>query len=184
MAGAGAAGAAPPRLAQLAFLVVAAFLIFSKVWSQQFVLWLLPLAVLARPRWGAFLAWQVAEVCYFVAVLRRAAGRGASRPVFPEGVFVLAATLRLVTVVLLCVLVVREILHPERDAVRRTYADDPDGGVLDGAPRRAWHTGWRPPRTGTELSPSQPPARARRPGSSSPVPEAVADRHAEPAQRR
>ena len=56
-----------PRLAQLAFLVVAAFLIFSKVWSQQFVLWLLPLAVLARPRWGAFLTWQFAEVCYFLA---------------------------------------------------------------------------------------------------------------------
>ncbi|HEX5598209.1 MAG TPA: glycosyltransferase 87 family protein, partial [Micromonosporaceae bacterium] len=35
-----------PRLAALAFLAVAAFLIFSKVWSQQFVLWLLPLAVL------------------------------------------------------------------------------------------------------------------------------------------
>ena len=32
------------------FLVVAAFLIISKVWSQQFVLWLLPLVVLARPR--------------------------------------------------------------------------------------------------------------------------------------
>ena len=48
-----------PRLGQLAFLVVAIFLIVGKVWSQQYVLWLIPLAVLARPRWGAFLAWQV-----------------------------------------------------------------------------------------------------------------------------
>lgn len=39
----------PPRLAQLAFLIVAAFLITGKVWSQQYVLWLIPLAVLARP---------------------------------------------------------------------------------------------------------------------------------------
>ena len=69
------ARAAPPRLAQLAFLVVAAFLIISKVWSQQFVLWLLPLIVLARPKWGAFLAWQVAEVGYFVAFYARAARR-------------------------------------------------------------------------------------------------------------
>ena len=45
-----------PRLAQLCFIVVALFLLTSKVWSQQFVLWLIPLAVLARPRWGAFLA--------------------------------------------------------------------------------------------------------------------------------
>ncbi|TDC80129.1 DUF2029 domain-containing protein [Micromonospora sp. KC606] len=135
-----------PRLAQLAFLVVAAFLIFSKVWSQQFVLWLLPLVVLARPRWGAFLAWQLAEVCYFVAFYGELLGAATSRPVFPEGVFVLAATLRLGTVVLLCVLVVKEILHPERDAVRRTYADDPDGGVLDGAPDAPWLTARRAAR--------------------------------------
>ncbi|SCG48025.1 glycosyltransferase family 87 protein [Micromonospora halophytica] len=127
-----------PRLAQLAFLVVAAFLIFSKVWSQQFVLWLLPLAVLARPRWGAFIAWQIAEIGYFTAFYGELLGAATSRPVFPEGVFVLAATLRLGTVVLLCVLVIRDILQPERDAVRRTYADDPDGGVLDGAPDVPW----------------------------------------------
>ncbi|MFR9774516.1 glycosyltransferase family 87 protein [Micromonospora sp. MS34] len=127
-----------PRLAQLAFLVVAAFLIFSKVWSQQFVLWLLPLAVLARPRWGAFLAWQVAEVCYFVAFYGELLGAATSRPVFPEGVFVLAASLRLITVAVLCGFVIRDILRPERDAVRGTYADDPDGGVLDGADDVSW----------------------------------------------
>ncbi|MEU7931910.1 glycosyltransferase family 87 protein [Micromonospora echinofusca] len=132
-----------PRLAQLAFLVVAAFLIFSKVWSQQFVLWLLPLVVLARPKWGAFLAWQVAEVCYFVAFYGELLGAATSRPVFPEGVFVLASTLRLATVVVLCVLVVREILRPELDPVRRTYADDPDGGLLDGAPDAPWLDRWR-----------------------------------------
>ncbi len=127
-----------PRLAQLAFLVVAAFLILSKVWSQQFVLWLLPLAVLARPRWGAFLAWQFAEVCYFVAFYGELLGAATSRPVFPEGVFVLAASLRLVTVAVLCGFVIRDILRPERDAVRSTYADDPDGGVLDGADDAPW----------------------------------------------
>ncbi|GAA0390406.1 glycosyltransferase 87 family protein [Micromonospora gifhornensis] len=127
-----------PRLAQLAFLVVAAFLIFSKVWSQQFVLWMLPLVVLARPRWGAFLAWQIAEVGYFVAFYAELLGAATSTPVIPEGVFVLAASLRLATVVTLCVLVVREILHPEQDAVRRNYADDPDGGLLDGTPDAPW----------------------------------------------
>jgi uncharacterized membrane protein len=122
-----------PRVAQVVFLVVAAFLIFNKVWSQQFVLWLLPLVVLARPRWGAFLAWQAAEICYFVAFYGELMG-ASGKQVFPEWVFVLASSLRLGTVVLLCVLVIRDILRPERDPVRQTYLDDPDGGVFDGAP--------------------------------------------------
>jgi uncharacterized membrane protein len=142
-----------PRLAQLAFLVVAAFLIFSKVWSQQFVLWLLPLAVLARPRWRAFLAWQFAEICYFVAFYGELLG-ASGKPVFPEGVFVLAATLRLTTVVVLCGLIVRDILRPQRDPVRRTYDDDPDGGVLDGAPDAPWLVRWR--RGAPEPRPSRP----------------------------
>jgi uncharacterized membrane protein len=109
----------PPRLTQLAFLVVAVFLLFNKVWSQQFTLWLLPLAILARPRWGAFLAWQFAEVAYFLAFygeLLNASGKN----VIPEGVFVFAATARWVTVALLCFLVVRDILRPQLDLVRRT----------------------------------------------------------------
>ncbi|NJC68854.1 DUF2029 domain-containing protein [Planosporangium thailandense] len=122
-----------PRLAQLAFLIVAAFLVTGKVWSQQYVLWLLPLAILARPRWGAFLAWQFAEVAYFVAFygeLMNASGR----EVFPEWVFVLASVFRLVTVCVMIAFVVRDIMRPQADAVRRTYADDPDGGEFDGAP--------------------------------------------------
>ncbi len=39
------------RLAQLGFLVAAAFLLTNKVRSPQYSLWLVPLAVLALPRW-------------------------------------------------------------------------------------------------------------------------------------
>jgi uncharacterized membrane protein len=124
-----------PRLGQLAFLTVAAFLIFSKVWSQQYVLWLLPLAVLARPRWGAFIAWQLAEVCYFFAFngeLMRASGK----PIFPEAVFIIAALLRLITVCVMCGFIVRDIMRPEHDVLRQTYDEDPDGGVFNDAPER------------------------------------------------
>lgn len=121
-----------PRLGQLAFLVVAAFLLFGKVWSQQYVLWLIPLAVLARPQWRAFLAWQLAEVAYFLCFYGELMG-ASGRTVFPEWVFVFAAILRWVTVAVLCGFVVRDILNPEHDVVRDTYEDDPDGGVLDGA---------------------------------------------------
>jgi uncharacterized membrane protein len=123
-----------PRLGQLAFLVVAAFLIVGKVWSQQYVLWLIPLAVIARPRWGAFLAWQAAEVIYFVSFYGELMG-ASGKSVFPEGVFVLASSLRLITLCVLVGFVVRDIVKPRQDVVRRTYGtEDPDGGAFnDGA---------------------------------------------------
>ena len=124
----------PPRLAQLAFLVLAGFLVFSKVWSQQYVLWLLPLAVLARPRWGMFLAWQAAEVLYFVAFYGELM-MASAKPVFPETVFDLAALFRLVMVALFAGYVVRDILRPARDPVRQAYdGADPDGGPFNDAP--------------------------------------------------
>lgn len=57
-----------PQVAQIAFLTVAAFLLVNKVYSPQYVLWLLPLAVLARPNWRDLLIWQAGEVVYFGAV--------------------------------------------------------------------------------------------------------------------
>ena len=57
-----------PRLEQLAFLVLAAFVLANKVYSPQFVLWLVPLVVLARPRAGEFVLWQLVEVFHWAAV--------------------------------------------------------------------------------------------------------------------
>jgi uncharacterized membrane protein len=141
----------PPRLAQLAFLVVAAFLIFSKVWSQQYVLWLLPLAVLARPRWGAFMAWQVSEILYFCAFYGELLG-ASGKPIFPETVFDLAALLRLVMVSVLAGFVIRDILRPEHDVVGTSYEGaDPDGGLFNEPGPDGGRYSWLP-------SPSQRPA--------------------------
>jgi len=109
----------PPRLTQLAFLTVAAFLLFNKVWSQQFTLWLLPLAILARPRWGAFLAWQLAEVAYFLTFYGELLG-ASGKSVMPEGVFIFASIARWVTVAVLCGLVIRDIRYPRLDVVRQS----------------------------------------------------------------
>src|SRR4029078_13031382 len=57
----------PPRLASMAFLAVAAFLLINKVWSPQYSLWLVPLAVLALPRWRLLLAWMTLDALVWVA---------------------------------------------------------------------------------------------------------------------
>jgi len=127
-----------PRLAQLSFLVVALFLLTSKVWSQQFVLWLIPLAVLARPRWGAFLVWQAAEIAYFLGFYGHLLNL-ANIYVMPEPAgFVYIATIRWWGLVFLVGMVVWDIVSPRRDVVWRTYGEDPDGGDFVGARDVDW----------------------------------------------
>jgi len=59
------------RLAQISFIVLALVMIASKVYSPQYILWLVPLAVIAmtiRKDLHAFWIWQIAEVIYHVAI--------------------------------------------------------------------------------------------------------------------
>ncbi len=108
-----------PRLAQLGFLIVAGFLLVNKVYSPQYVLWLLPLAVLARPRWRDQIVWQAGEVFYFASVwwylghfLDPADG---GRP----GFYWLAIVLRIAAELYLVVVVARDVMRPWRDPVPR-----------------------------------------------------------------
>ncbi|MGO8979150.1 MAG: glycosyltransferase family 87 protein [Streptosporangiaceae bacterium] len=129
-----------PRVAQVFFLTVAAFLLFNKVWSPQYVIWLVPLVVLARPRLGGCLLWQIAEIGYFYAIWAYLIT--VTVPVHPppgsigQGLYFAAVLARFGTVALLCGLVVRDIVAPGHDVVRADGTDDPAGGVLDGAPDR------------------------------------------------
>ena len=114
-----------PRLPQLCFLVLAAFLLTNKVWSPQYVIWLVPLAVLARPR-----LWRLPALAAGRGglLLRRSGATsssstrpgpsgdrlsghqhraGTSPPSWPGSSPWPARRL-----------VVRDILHPERDPVR------------------------------------------------------------------
>lgn len=128
---------ARPRLGSVAFLVVAAFLMTNKVYSPQYVLWLLPLVALARPRWRPFLVWQAAEALVLVTRYYYFAGAGAvGASGLSLGWFVGAVALRDVTLAVLAGFVVRDILQPERDDVRLDDpdGDDPAGGLLRDAP--------------------------------------------------
>ena len=126
-----------PRLPQLAFLTVAAFLLVNKVYSPQYVLWLLPLAVLAHPKVRDLLIWQAAEVFYWLMVWMYLAGLTDGHSV--GGWYGFAIGVRLAGTVWLGVLVVRECWHPERDPVRAVgLVDDPAGGELDLAADADW----------------------------------------------
>ncbi|MBW5421957.1 hypothetical protein GKQ77_10310, partial [Streptomyces sp. BG9H] len=124
-----------PRFAQLAFLVVAAFILTNKVYSPQYVLWLIPLAALARPRWRDFLIWQMCEVAYFLGIWMYLAytTSGDAHKGLPTEGYQVAIVVHLLGTLYLCAVVVCDILMPERDVVRRGGDDDPSGGVLDGA---------------------------------------------------
>ncbi|MCF6522194.1 glycosyltransferase family 87 protein [Streptomyces sp. JJ36] len=127
-----------PRFAQLAFLVLALFVLTNKVYSPQYVLWLIPLAALARPRWRDFLIWQAAEVLYFVGIWMYLAwtSGGDKHQGLPTEGYQLVIAAHLLGTLYLCAVVVRDVLLPERDVVRRDGSDDPSGGVLDRAPDR------------------------------------------------
>ncbi|MFD4571388.1 glycosyltransferase family 87 protein [Streptomyces sp. NPDC058417] len=124
-----------PRFAQLAFLIVAAFILTNKVYSPQYVLWLVPLAALARPKWRDFLIWQACEVAYFLGIWLYLAytTSGDAHKGLPTDGYHWAIGVHLLGTLYLCVVVVRDILFPERDVVRRAGDDDPSGGVLDRA---------------------------------------------------
>jgi len=60
-----------PTLASVAFFVIAAVMLASKVYSPQYVLWLTPLAVIAltnRKDLHAFWLWQTTELIYHIAI--------------------------------------------------------------------------------------------------------------------
>jgi uncharacterized membrane protein len=54
----------------LGFPLLACFLLFNKVYSPQYSLWLLPWFALALPRWWAFAAFEIADVAVFVTRFR------------------------------------------------------------------------------------------------------------------
>jgi uncharacterized membrane protein len=121
-----------PRVAQLAFLMVAAFLLVNKVWSPQFSLWLVPLAVLALPHRRILLAWMTIDALVWVP--RMFYLYGEQNKGLPEQWFTATVLLRDLAVVGLVILVIRQIYRPAQDLVRLGgRIDDPSGGVFDRA---------------------------------------------------
>lgn len=123
-----------PRLAQLAFLSVLAFLITTKVWSPQYSLWLVPLLALARPRWRLNLVWQFSEILVWMATLTLLLGYDVPAHGINYGWLMLILLVRDGLLLALAALIVWEMWHPWLDVVRVDGVDDPSGGIFDHAP--------------------------------------------------
>ena len=107
----------PPRLAQLGYLVVVGFLLVNKVYSPQYVLWLLPLAVLARPRWRDLLIWQFGEMLYFAAIWLNFGGWLDGSVGENSITYSWAILARVAAEVYLAAVIVRDVLSAEHDPV-------------------------------------------------------------------
>lgn len=131
-----------PRLAPMLFCVLAAFLLTNKVYSPQYMTWLLPLAVLSLPRVRYLVVWQAGELVYFAAIWLYLAGLENPGKGLPGGWYSIAIWLHIAITVWFAVLLLRNSWSPAHDPVRAAV-DDPAGGVLADAPDRVTWGRWR-----------------------------------------
>jgi uncharacterized membrane protein len=125
-----------PRVASLVFLIVAAFLLTNKVWSPQYSLWLVPIAVLALPRWLPLVAWMAVDAYVWYPRMGYFLGLAVPGEGNTPKTFLTVVLIRDLMVVIICALIVWTIYRPQVDPVRTAGFDDPAGGPLDGAPEQ------------------------------------------------
>lgn len=127
-----------PTVAQLCLLIVGCFVLLGKVYSPQFVIWLIPLVVLALPRPRVFLIWQAAEVFHWVSVWLISAkitsdGSFGEGHYFFEGFYALGIVAHMGTLIWVLALVIRDILtRPTPDPLAGPVGEHDDVFRLPG----------------------------------------------------
>ena len=99
-----------PSLASLSFIVLATVMCASKVYSPQYVLWLVPLAVIAlidKRDLHAFWIWQGAELIYHIAIWQHLASVTGAKFGLPLYGYALITLLRIVATAYLIAIFVR-----------------------------------------------------------------------------
>ena len=99
-----------PKLASIAFFIVAIFVTASKVYSPQYILWLTPLAILAmidkKDRFD-FWIWQFAELIYHFAIWQYLAEVSGAQFAIPAGAYATAILLRVAALTWFCLRIMR-----------------------------------------------------------------------------
>ncbi|MCK7676092.1 glycosyltransferase family 87 protein [Corynebacterium pygosceleis] len=130
-----------PRVAEIVFLIVAVFLLVNKVWSPQHSLWLVPLIVLALPKWRIVIAWMLSEALLWPVRMWFMAGEDALGA--PAGLHGAVVLVRGALVIALVVLVVRQMrgrsvdpvltAHDGVDPLAGDFIPDGDTGSVTGS---------------------------------------------------
>lgn len=118
-----------PMLADVSFILLAATLCIGKVYSPQYVLWLVPLAVIAlrdRSQLFAFWLWQAGEVIYHLAIWQHLALVSGSHFGLPATGYALATLIRIATSIYLIAVLVRYALKKASPQAQISW-----GGLAD-----------------------------------------------------
>ncbi|WKD60028.1 glycosyltransferase family 87 protein [Corynebacterium caspium] len=109
-----------PRLAELLFLIVAAFLFFNKVWSPQYSLWIVVPAILALGRWRPILAWMLVDIWVWPATLIFI-GAESNRSI-PHLLFDALLITRGALILVMVVIVIRQIRGRTEDVIAAAHS--------------------------------------------------------------
>lgn len=104
-----------PTLSEVSFILMAATLCIGKVYSPQYVLWLVPLAVIAlssRTQLFAFWLWQVGEMVYHVGIWQHLALVSGSHFGLPDVGYAILSLARIATSIYLISVFVSQLRQP------------------------------------------------------------------------
>lgn len=121
-----------PRVAELVYLILVAFLMCNKVWSPQYSLWLLVPAVLALPYWRLLLSWMLADALVWPVLMWHMLGD--DKKGVPHELLDLAILARDGFILAIAFLVIRQMLGLVEDKVAAAHdGADPllpaEGGI-------------------------------------------------------
>lgn len=118
-----------PRMAELVFLILVAFLLVNKVWSPQYSLWLVVPAALAVPRWRLVMGWALADALVWPLLMWHMLGTADKG--IPHELLDVAILVRDGLIIVMAVIVLRHMWNKTEDKVRAAHLGrDPIAGAF------------------------------------------------------
>ena len=108
-----------PRIAELLTLIIGFFLLFNKVWSPQYSIWLIVPAVLALPYWRLLLSWMTVDMMVWPILMWHMMGEdNLGAPGWLLDVTIITRDAFIITIM---VLVVQQMFGKRRDKVAEAH---------------------------------------------------------------